>query len=428
MKKQASISGALQTIVVIAALCLMTMSGVRVFESDKLDEWEIEKKHWQKTFRAVVALEALTSHPGYSKKSQPHVNQIKQNQYLHLDDLYYAQSHPTQINEKQRAEIIDLIRNDLDFYHELSLTERKELMGIFGFFNFYVLILILISSMVLILRLMNGFTRDLGLITRAYKDAGEGNLFTQVAQPHFKEWDPVMTGFNKMQKDLQSVHNKLSQKDRIESMGNMAACIAHEMGNPLAAIYGYAELIQDQLDEPGREDLDKIIAKVAQCRKIVDDLLLFCRGEEAGESLSIVLLSDVFSSLKQDCERDFDGKIVVHDQLETLEIKTHGSSMKQILYNLCNNGFRAGASEINIRRDKSPSSDLRILVEDNGPGISRENAVRIFEPFFTTRTAGEGTGLGLSICHGLAKQNGGYLSLTSLQKPTRFELVLPCLI
>lgn len=411
----------------ITLICLITITGVRIFEHLKTKDWAKNELIWKKNYQAISALEALAHTTQFSKYGNRYYHQLKETQELNLTDLQLALSSPSTINPVRRQEIISQVKREIDLFHHSKLNEKNDFSKIFNFFNFYVLAVIVGSCLILVWRLIKGFSQDLNLITKGYRDAGEGNLFTQVPPPHFKEWNPVVIGFNLMQKDLQKVHNKLRQKDRIESLGHMSAGIAHEMGNPLAAILGYTELLEEKLDKEGQSDLHKIINKVSQCRKIVDDLLLFCRGEEAGTVLNTVSLKQIFDSISEDCCRDFPSTLTIHDDLESLDIKTHGTSVKQILYNLVANAYLAGATKVNIRRGSSPDKDLRLLIEDNGPGIAKDIASKIFEPFFTTRPAGQGTGLGLSICHGLAKQNGGYLSLTSLQHPTRFELVLPCL-
>lgn len=427
MEKQASISASLRSIILITLICLLTICGVGFYEHRMLESWEQNERLRQKAFGSISALEALVISPRFEEFGKAQRHHLASIPNINLDEFDKMLDTKNNSSISWRRNVVGLLKKEIETHLNIKKIERNKIIQTFYIFNFCVLFLILFTYMFLIIRLVKGFSKDLELITQAYRNAGEGNLFTQVQRPHFQEWNPVVVGFNLMQKDLQKTQNKLRHKDRLESLGNMAAGIAHEIGNPLAGILGYTELIEGKLDEEGQEDLKKIANKVAECRRIVDDLLLFCRGEEVGEALNYVSLGDLFASVREDCARDYKGIIIIHDDLEKLNIKTHGTSVKQILYNLITNAFLAGATEINIYRGTSPETDLRMIIEDNGPGISKDIAGKIFEPFFTKRPTGQGTGLGLSICHGLAKQNGGYLSLTSLSNPTRFELVLACL-
>ncbi|MGE4158857.1 MAG: sensor histidine kinase [Planctomycetota bacterium] len=300
-------------------------------------------------------------------------------------------------------------------------AERQRAVLVLDAFYIWVLTLILGSSAILTWRLHRGIRRDLTTLITAFERTGEGDFRQSLPTLQFSELDPLGAAFIRMERDLADTQGKLLLKNRLEAVGSMAAGIAHELCNPLGGIQGYAELLQEEVGPKGRADVDKILVRIRDCRRIVDDLLLFCRGEEAPLPTSPVALSKLADELGEDLAP----LMVDGSDLADLTVDSNRSALRQILVNLGSNARKAGARTMILKRGLDRDGMISLILEDDGPGIPRDVASRIFEPFFTTARTGEGTGLGLSISHGLARRLSGSLSLILHSAPTTFELLIP---
>ncbi len=205
----------------------------------------------------------------------------------------------------------------------------------------------------------------------------------------------------------------------MESVGQLAAGVAHEINTPLGIILGYAQLLLEDVEEDGQIHADiKTIEKQAKiCRKIVADLLRFSRRME-----SIVTTLDINQSIEEVVA------VVEHTfKLERVIIeRNYGSSLppvmgdkeklKQVFVNLLNNAYDAIGNDgvISITTSfNEGNNELIMSVADTGIGISSENMEKIFDPFFTTKGVGKGTGLGLSVTFGIIKEHGGTIEVQS---------------
>jgi signal transduction histidine kinase len=222
--------------------------------------------------------------------------------------------------------------------------------------------------------------------------------------------------------EIKRVQEQLTQARKMESVGQLAAGIAHEINTPLGIILGYAQLLLEDVKEDGQIYTDiKTIEKQAKiCRKIVADLLRFSRPME-----SIVTLLDINQSIEEVVA------VVEHSyKLERVIIeRNYGVSLprvmgdkeklKQVFVNLLNNAYDAIGSDGTISittRFNENNDEVIISVADTGTGIPFENMEKIFDPFFTTKGVGKGTGLGLSVTFGIIKEHGGTIEV---QSPSR---------
>jgi len=219
--------------------------------------------------------------------------------------------------------------------------------------------------------------------------------------------------------ELKRVQEQLTQAQKMESVGQLAAGVAHEINTPLGIILGYAQLLLEDVEEDGQIHTDiKTIEKQAKiCRKIVADLLRFSRRME-----SIVTTLDINQSIEEVVA------VVEHTfKLEQVIIeRNYGSNLppvmgdkeklKQVFVNLLNNACDAIGNDgvISITTSfNEDNNELIISVADTGTGISSENVEKIFDPFFTTKGVGKGTGLGLSVTFGIIKEHGGTIEVQS---------------
>lgn len=223
---------------------------------------------------------------------------------------------------------------------------------------------------------------------------------------------------------------KLRRADRLALVGQLAAGVAHELNEPLVAILGYAELIQQSFGLPDRtaRDLAGIVKASLHAREVVRKLLLFAR--QAPVEKSSVDLNQVVRDALLMLEtrlRQGDVKTVFKAAPELPRLLADASQLQQVVLNLCVNALQAmpdgGALEIRTgRRD----GGLTLAVSDTGRGMNEVVLHQLFTPFFTTKGVGQGTGLGLSVVHGIVTGHGGSLHVESTPgQGTRFEVFLP---
>ena len=238
---------------------------------------------------------------------------------------------------------------------------------------------------------------------------------------------------------LTQMQTQLVRSEQMANVGRLAAGVAHEIGNPIAAILGLFDLIDDDLDEPTRIDfLARIRKETERIKGIVRDLLDFARPEREGDSGAAsgmlpgasadTALRDVFSLVKpQRLFRDVEVELVLPS--ESLAVALSTQRLTQVVLNLMLNAAHAvdGTKDARIIvRLKKNGPNARLEVEDNGPGVITEMAERIFLPFVTTKDVGEGSGLGLSVCRGLVEAAHGRIYVDrSYTRGARFVIELP---
>ncbi|MFH1058469.1 MAG: ATP-binding protein [Pseudomonadota bacterium] len=220
--------------------------------------------------------------------------------------------------------------------------------------------------------------------------------------------------------DAQLVHSA-----RLVSMGRMAAGVAHEINNPLAAIGELAGLMDDLMDADFvntyprgpkfKENVAKIQSHVERARLVTHRLLGFARRMEPKQDS--VDLNEVLNETCSFLEKEalFKDVVIGKSLTEGLaRIKSDRAQLQQVFLNLINNALDAVKEGGHIMLTTRPAGQfLEVLVSDDGPGIPAELRERIFDPFFTTKSPGQGTGLGLSISHSIMQRLGGSLELES---------------
>ena len=231
---------------------------------------------------------------------------------------------------------------------------------------------------------------------------------------------------------LANAQEALMHSEKLASMGQLAAGIAHEVNNPLGVVLMYAHLLLDESspDAETREDLQLIAEQADRCKKIVAGLLHFARQNrviraEANVCEMVDRLLKVFQIPKNVSLR-------VSHALDDPVARIDRDQLGQVLTNLVSNAIGAmpGGGEL-IVETAGDSDKVSISVTDTGYGIPEENRQKIFEPFFTTKHIGKGTGLGLAVSYGIVKMHRGDIEVESNADPeigptgTTFRLVLP---
>ncbi|MEW5721564.1 MAG: PAS domain S-box protein [Thermodesulfobacteriota bacterium] len=235
-----------------------------------------------------------------------------------------------------------------------------------------------------------------------------------------------------VEKRLREAQAQLIQSEKLASIGQLAAGVAHEINNPLTGILFYAHMVRDSLPEgdPRREDLAYIIEDVGRCKEIVKNLLAYSRQTSPAKNL-YQLNNLVDQSLSLIRDQKLFGKIRVVKEMsdEMMMVHVDRNQLSQVIINLVMNAVAAmeGEGVLTFRtwRDK-PAGRALLEVADTGYGIPEENLSKIFDPFFTTKELGKGTGLGLSTVYGIIQENGGRISVKKTgTEGTTFLVELP---
>ena len=220
-------------------------------------------------------------------------------------------------------------------------------------------------------------------------------------------------------------------RERLASVGQLAAGVAHELNNPLGTILLYSDMMYKEAaeDDPRRQDLKMIINEVNRCKNIVADLLNFARQHELlAEEIDLhALIDEVIQKSKArsrfekvEFVRQFDPKLP--------RLQADPAQLQQIFTNLFTNSAYAmkNAGTITVTTQLRDGQYVEIRVSDTGSGIPSENLSKLFTPFFTTKPAGKGTGLGLSIVYGIIKLHHGQISVQSqVGQGTTMVITLP---
>ncbi len=273
-------------------------------------------------------------------------------------------------------------------------------------------------------------THPITELVAAHRRLAEGDMNVRVETRGNGELAILGRSFNAMAAMLHHTQQELLHKEKLASMGQLAAGVAHELNNPLGTILLFAEAVQRELssDDPHREDLKMIIQETARAKKIVADLLNFARQQEvlAQDTDLHALLEQVIENLRHqpmfaqvEIVRDYGSDVPI--------IQADPAQLQQVFINLLNNAAEAieGPGTITIST-RSLNGQVGICIADTGCGIPEENLGKIFTPFFTTKPPGKGTGLGLSIVYGIVKMHRGQIGVQSeVGKGTTFTITLP---
>jgi len=230
------------------------------------------------------------------------------------------------------------------------------------------------------------------------------------------------------------MEKQLLLADKLSSIGQLAAGVAHEVNNPLGMILGYTQLLI-RGEHPGTQrydDLRTIEKHTRTCKTIVERLLNFARSTQTLREPGDIhqLIDEVLNLLKHSLEMD---QIVLekdYDERVPL-LPLDKGKMRQVFMNLLVNARQAIGKQGTIRLATHFDADRKevmVKVQDSGCGIQPEHLNRIFDPFFTTKATGDGTGLGLSVSYGIVQDHKGQILVTSApEKGTTFTVILPIL-
>jgi two-component system sensor histidine kinase FlrB len=218
----------------------------------------------------------------------------------------------------------------------------------------------------------------------------------------------------------------LARQQRLLTMGELAAGLAHQIRTPLAAALLYAS--QMTLADRSQADIGRCAAKTVdnlkQLDKLVTDMLAFAHGGAARELVSVsALLEQVAQWLRPALRAGV--RLTIGTQAPNLMVRANAPSLVSAVLNLATNALQAAASTLDLQllARRSPDGRAQIVVSDNGPGVPQKIRERIFEPFFTTRA--RGNGIGLSIVKSVVEAHGGGVHLAESRVGATFVIELP---
>ena len=331
--------------------------------------------------------------------------------------------------------VIGVLNLDLSLADmESQLLQTSQLFG----FTMLAIVLLLTGGISLI---FTRFVRQpLQMMSIKMAQVEEGDLSVRLEPKGHDEVSRLMVSFNSMVDRLRLANDELQQchyqqmerVDRLASVGEMSAGIAHEIKNPLAAISGAVTVLADDFaeDDPRREVVNKVLEQISRLDKAATDLLFF--GRPGKPSFDFVDTNDLLNKTMFFVSQHPEAKNVHQNKEFTRNLPpvwVDGKQLQQVFFNIIINAIQAmkDGGTLLLQTDLVEAQGrpvVRVLIGDSGSGIKPEDMKRIFTPFYTTKT--QGTGLGLAICRQLMEQQGGSLEIKSrLGEGTRVIIYLP---
>jgi signal transduction histidine kinase len=275
------------------------------------------------------------------------------------------------------------------------------------------------------------------IICLGYKQAGDMytdediGLFKTVAN-HVAvalENSVMYSTIAKQYEELKLTKDKLSQADKLASLGSMAAGMAHEIKNPLSSMKVFSQLLHDRYDDPEfRKKFIEIMPKeISRIDRIVEGLLSFARSPEP--QLFQVDIKEIMDEVLEDLKGNIEKtEIKVTKKIVPTKILADKDQLSRAFLNIILNAIQAmpggGSLIIETSVVESPARSLVVRINDTGHGISQDHLKHIFDPFFTTKHYG--TGLGLAITHGIITAHKGAIDIEShVDAGTSVTITLP---
>jgi signal transduction histidine kinase len=365
------------------------------------------------------------------------------------DTYYYALALRTagpSGEDPQVLAMLEISRSDSSLETTDDVVRAAVLVGL----------IVLVTTLVVGLLASRLVSRPITKLLRGIDDVAKGDLSHVILSERDDEIGQIATRFNEMTFSLResrgetqrqneaklALEQRLGQTEKLATIGQLAAEIAHEVGTPLNVIAGRARTIQKKAQDPGaiEKNAEIIAEQTARITRIIQRLLDFTRrkvgaggkGEVNLNELALTtmeLLSGQFSSAK------------VRTRLERSEglprIAGDGDRLQQVMINLLLNAVQAmpdgGALSVETRRVRRTRPGLEaeqafvcFSVRDTGVGIPDDIKDKIFDPFYTTKEGRGGTGLGLAVCSGIVKEHDGWIDVESTEPTgTIFHVYLP---
>ena len=229
-----------------------------------------------------------------------------------------------------------------------------------------------------------------------------------------------------------SLEEQLQQREKLSSIGLLAAGVAHEVNTPLTGVSSYTQMLLGMLNDndPKRALLQKVRTQAERASDIVNNLLNFSRTGSAEQFADVNVarvLDDTLQLLEPQLRRS-QIEIVRSYDTDAPEVYGNAGKLQQVFTNLLLNARDAIPDGGRIKVSTSTADDGSVVAEisDTGIGIAPENVAKIYDPFYTTKGVGQGTGLGLAVTYGIVQEHAGRISVDSTPgHGTTFRITLP---
>lgn len=352
-----------------------------------------------------------------------------------------------------------------------------------------IMLLVIAIGILLAITIANLISKPLEQLSKAAKQITDGDFSIKVEKSPFEEVNDLIFSYNQMGFQLNELYSSLELKvqertialeqanyklqetqammvhsEKMRSLGELVAGIAHEINNPVNFIHGNIIILQNYVDdlmslidlyEANSENFpDDIKQKIKKLKEDIDldflrtdinDLIRSCK-EGTDRTKNIILDLKNFSRMEERVLTQFDIPKEIDTTLNILnnklknritivknyspdapKIEAYGGQLNQVFMNIIDNAQDAmqptGTLTINVYRQ---DENVKIEFIDTGSGISKENISKVFDPFFTTKAVGKGTGLGMSISYRVIKDHDGTIEIDSeVGKGTKFTITLP---
>ena len=247
----------------------------------------------------------------------------------------------------------------------------------------------------------------------------------------------------RIEHEKEKIEAQLQQSQKMEAIGTLAGGIAHDFNNVLFSIIGFTELTMDDVPEGSiaRDNLQEVLNGAMRASKMVQQILAFSRNA-ATEKKPIKVQSVIKEAIKL-LRTSIPSTIEIRQDIDEScrPVLADSTQIHQVIMNLATNAYQAmlekgGVLSVTLMEDEigpedpdldlQPGTYIKLIVSDTGHGISDEVMRKIFDPYFSTKKPGKGTGMGLSVVHGITRDHGGNIKVTSKPgKGTSFEVYLP---
>jgi two-component system NtrC family sensor kinase len=361
-----------------------------------------------------------------------------QETFIRVDNTY-GHLHPIYVQEEclpchqNKGSVIAVMDVQVGLTQQENLYASAKQLTIFS-----ALVIVVILWIILNFLYQGQIESRLKIIINGFNELSRGNLDTKINMPGRHELAMLAQEFNETVSKLkkakenedQFVQENLERADRLVTLGEVAAEIAHEVNNPASILLVRAEYIKDELLEDNSqakyiEDINIIIQQTKKIAEITRNILHYAR--KLPQTFADTDLNDVIQQSINILKPRINKKNVVvrfRRNRNPVIVKGNSTQLEQVFCNLINNSvdlFPNGKGEIAIRiqpkiKNKIPET-YRITYEDNGPGVPEEYRDKIFSPFFTTKKDGKGTGLGLFISRNIITNHHGEIYLSTEQTP-----------
>ncbi len=327
----------------------------------------------------------------------------------------------------------------LEINYSLAETKEKILKTtqIFVISTIIIIIFLSVAISVLMIRLVR---RPLNALAENMARVEGGDLSVRMEADRMDEVGRLIVSFDSMvkkldraKKEIELIHfEQMERADRLASMGEMAAGLAHEIKNPLTGMAAAITIIGEDFDQGDTRKpiIHEVLEQIKRLDKTVNDLLYFGKPappEPTYADVNDILKKTLWFASQHRGGKDIEKRLELQESLPPVYVDP--KQIQQVFLNLTLNAVQAmpGGGVLTIRTNRVVRDDgawIRIGIADNGPGIPRQILDKLFTPFFTTKA--QGTGLGLAICHKLITQHGGTITVKSEDATgTEFVIFLP---